>query len=151
MAEFLKQKATKQTSKQTRYRILTVWKTLEGLVPNCGISIRTEEGRSGRTCKVPSVTRGARAAVTSMKEQTLQVHGPKLFNSLPPYLRNLKRISLDDFKMKLDKYLEKVPDEPAMPGLTPGASDDMARTTNSLIYQARRVGGTGGARRTQGL
>ena len=134
-----------------RYRILTVWKTLEGLVPNCGISIRTEEGRSGRTCKVPSVTRGARAAVTSMKEQTLQVHGPKLFNSLPPYLRNLKRISLDDFKMKLDKYLEKVPDEPAMPGLTPGASDDMARTTNSLIYQARRVGGTGGARRTQGL
>ena len=42
-----------------RYRIIYTWKTLEGLVPNCGVSVSHESGRNGRKCQVPSMDRKA--------------------------------------------------------------------------------------------
>ena len=41
--------------------------------------------------------------------------------------------------MKLDKFLESIPDEPNVGGLTPGACTLEARASNSLVDQARRV------------
>ena len=47
---------------------------------------------------------------------------------------------MDDFKAKLDKYLEKVPDEPSMRGLVPRARDARdARLSNSILDQSRRI------------
>ena len=43
------------------------------------------------------------------------------------------------FKAKLDKWLEKVPDEPSVRGLTPGGCDAKAKASNSKIHQARRI------------
>ena len=40
--------------------------------------------------------------------------GPRLFNSLPRHLRNLKDVSTDIFKNRLDKYLKQIPDEPTL-------------------------------------
>ena len=77
-----------------------------------------------------------------MKDQTFQVNGPHLFNSLPAYIRNTSKCSTDDFKMKLDKYLERVPDEPNVSGLTPGGSTTDDRPSNSILDQLRRVQGS---------
>ncbi len=45
-------------------------------------------------------------------EQSFCIEGPKLFNSLPKYLRDLKGVSLDKFKKGLDSFLSQIPDEP---------------------------------------
>ena len=126
-----------------RYRILYVWKILERQVPNCGIQVKLEEGRLGRMCIVPAINRHAQKAVQTMREQTFQVNGPRLFNSLPAKVRNISNCSIDDFKMALDKYLETVPDEPNMTGLTPGGCTAEAGASNSLLDQAKRSKLTG--------
>ena len=122
-----------------RYRIIYIWKTLEGLAPNCGIQSSSEEGRLGRKCIVPIINTKARQSVQSKKEQTFQVNGPQLFNSLPIELRNIKNCALEDFKYKLDQWLERVPDEPNVRGLTPGGMDANARASNSIVHQAKRI------------
>ena len=118
---------------------LYVWKVIESKVPNCGIKVRGEEGRLGRMCEVPPLNTSASQSVQTMREQTFQVNGPKLFNSLPANIRNLTKCSIEDFKMALDKYLENIPDEPSVSGLTPGGCTAEARASNSLLDQTRRA------------
>ena len=135
-------KSMKMLSLQRRleiYRIIYTWKVLEGLVPDCGITMKQEGGRSGRKCEIPPMNKKAKKSVQSLREQTFQVNGPQLFNSIPAYVRNMTKCSIDEFKMKLDKFLESIPDEPNMRGLTPGACNMEARASNSLVDQVRRV------------
>ena len=82
---------------------------------------------------IPQFNKHAKASVKTMREQTFQVNGPKLFNSLPAKLRNMTRCSLDDFKLALTK----VPDEPSVSGLTPGGCTPEA--SNSILDQAKRI------------
>ena len=125
--------------RQERYRIIYIWKILEGLAPNCGIELSgSDDTRQGRKCKVQSIKKGADASAKTLREQTFQVHGPQLFNILPPYLRNLTKCPAEIFKEKLDQYLMKVPDEPSVPGLVPTATTPEARPSNSLLHQRPR-------------
>ena len=116
-----------------RYKIIYVWKILQGLVPNCGVQVIDAESkeRLGRRCKVPSMNKQASSAVQSLRDTSFQVTGPKLFNCLPKWLRNLKTLSLEEFKEKLDLVLSQVPDEPRIGG--PGGW-----ISNSLITQMAR-------------
>ena len=122
-----------------RYRIIYIWKILEGLVPNCGVQVSPELGRSGRKCLIPSLNTKSKQSVQTIKEQTFQVNGPQLFNTLPSSVGNTTKCSVNEFKMKLDKFLEGIPDEPSVSGLTPGACTLEARASNSLVDQVRRV------------
>jgi hypothetical protein len=54
-----------------------------------------------------------------MRDCSFQVNGARIFNSLPKSVRNLTRTSIDDFKSKLDKYLETLPHEPKLTNYTP--------------------------------
>ena len=66
--------------------------------------------------------------------------GPKLFNFLPKYLRNLNKVPVEDLKEQLDKYLETIPDQPSIGGLTPVACDLFtAMPSNSIIDQMRCI------------
>lgn len=126
-----------------RYRIIHAWKVLENLVPNCGLQEikASSESRQGRRLLVPDVDR--RAATAKQLDQTFQVHGPKLFNCLPAKIRNLTKVGLDDFKMALDKWLESVPDQPKIDGLTPGTQNLSGVYSNSIIHQTKRGQGGG--------
>ena len=65
--------------------------------------------------------------------------GPRVWNSLPRNVRNVKNCGIEQFKEALDSFLSKVPDEPKTDGLTPGATDLISgRATNSLEYQCAR-------------
>ena len=121
-----------------RYRIIYSWKILENLVPNCGLEviIDSTESRQGRRFQVPEIDR--KAATSKQLDQIFQVNGPKLFNCLPPRIRNIKNVGLDDFKMALDKYLESVPDQPKIDGLTPGTQDPAGVYSNSILHQTKR-------------
>ena len=122
-----------------RYRIIYIWKVIEGRVPNCGVMINpSQEGRRGRLCDVPPVSRTATARIQSLREASLQVHGARLFNCLPAKLRNMTKCSEIEFKEHLDTFLTNIPDQPLTSGLLPpGISPVTGRHSNSLVDQVR--------------
>ena len=76
----------------------------------------------------------------AIREASFRVHAPKLFNSLPQSIRNLSKISVEDFKIKLDNYLELVPDEPKIGGYYPSACNQFSgNPSNSIIDQGRHL------------
>ena len=124
-----------QQRRLERYRILYAWKILNNLAPNCGLEEMSSE-RRGRELRIPNYK--GRMGVKSLREQSFQVHAPKLFNSLPKQIRNAKYLSLDEFKQKLDKFLSCIPDEPHIGDQTPRASNiNTAKPSNSIIDQVR--------------
>ena len=56
---------------------------------------------------------------------SVTIDGPRLFNSLPMHIRDLRGVSLAKFKRALDAYLVTIADEPLLPGYT------ACRRTNS--------------------
>ena len=115
-----------------RYKIIYMWKILNGLVPNPGITVQTTAGsRSGLTALVPPLS-GTKDSVRGLKERYFTCVGPRLFNSLPRILRE-DYSTLQTFKSHLDLYLEKIPDQPVLAGYaTPNYSMN-GRQSNSLI------------------
>ena len=57
----------------------------------------------------------------SLQENAIKVFGPRLYNSLPKYLRDIESVKNENFKFELDKFLELIPDEPKMPNYVPVA------------------------------
>ena len=113
-----------------RYRIIYTWKVLAGLAPNCGM-VLAERGdtRRGLLVAIPPLS-GTRQAIVTLREHSLLVEGPRLFNSLPTTLRRLDW-TLPTFKAHLDIYLQTIPDCPATPGLPTPATDQSGHPSNS--------------------
>ena len=126
-------KMLSQERRMERYRIIAVWKIIQGLSPNCGVEVAPPNERLGRRCVVPPLLPQGRAAIQTLREHSFQVDGPRLFNSLPKNIRDIKTCQ-DDFKESLDKYLMTVPDQPRMGRLVPMAVDQgTGRQSNSLL------------------
>ena len=126
-----------QERRLERYRIIYTWKILENLVPNCGLTVSHSE-RRGRLVIVPPL-KGS-PSIRKLREQSFQVNGPKLFNCLPPSIRNISKVTIDEFKEQLDQFLANVPDEPNVDGLTPAACDLFsAAPSNSIRDQSRKT------------
>ena len=86
--------------------------------------------RRGKFIEVPKYKTKAPAAVRQAMEASLSVHGARMFNILPQYIRDCDVESVDQFKHALDDWLSKVPDQPTIPGRQRPAR------INSLIDQA---------------
>ena len=98
-----------------RYRIIYIWKVIESLVPNINGSIKiTENPRLGRMCSLTL----SKNQTSKLRDSTLAVQGAKLFNAMPRSIRNLKNISIEQFKTALDAHLKNIPDEPQIRGYT---------------------------------
>ena len=65
----------------------------------------------------------------SLQENAITVFGPRLYNSLPKYLRDIKSVKTEKFKFELDKFLELIPYEPKMPNYV------TASGSNSILDQ----------------
>ena len=128
-----------QQRRLERYRILYTWKALEGLVPDCGIkSKNSRDSRLGRVCEIPQISKKATQRVKTLREQSFQVHGPRLFNSLPKPIRSITGCNIDYFKDKLDNFLSQIPDQPMVGDLVPiPINQETGRHSNSLIEQIR--------------
>ena len=55
---------------------------MEGLMPNCGIFAETKP-RLGRMCNVPHLVNNSSSRIKTLRENSFQIQGPQLFNSLP--------------------------------------------------------------------
>ena len=125
-----------QERRVERYRMISVWKCLEGVTPSCGLEPSEENLRLGRRCRVPQLRPGGRRAVQTLREQSFPINGARLFNTLPKKIRDIRR-SQDDFKEALDLHLMTIPDQPRMGRLVPTALDQTTgRQSNSLLAWA---------------
>ena len=87
-----------------RYRILYIWKVVNGLVPNFGLKWESNE-RRGLMIQLRNYKSNTPAVAINMIEQSLAVNGGKLFNMIPDSIRGYVG-SIDEFKSKLDEYLQ---------------------------------------------
>ena len=83
-------------------------------VKYCGTQAWNSE-RLGRFCEIQPINGKASQKMKSLKEKSFNINWPMLFNSLPKNIRNLSKCSVEDFKMKLDQFLSKIPDQPKTP------------------------------------
>ena len=99
--------------------------------------------RRGREVSVPDLKGSQR--IQSLYENSFQVRGARIFNSLPKSLRNLQLSSVDGFKLNLDKYMENIPDEPSLPNYTPTACNQLtAKISNYTVDQGIVISGRPG-------
>ena len=125
-----------QERRMERYRIIYVWKILEGLVPNCGVESTQDNTRLGRKVIIPSLSRNGRQAIQTLRESSFQINGARLFNCIPKNVREIRQCQ-DEFKEALDNYLSTIPDQPRIGSLVPTATDRLSgRQSNSLLAWA---------------
>ena len=105
---------------------------MEGLVPNYGIYWTWDS--KGRILSIPRNNYKNTPLAIRMRDQSLIVHGGRIFNILPSALRNFSG-SKDTFKTKLDLFLTKIPDQPACPGLTPAPMDPISCDNSNSLYE----------------
>ena len=115
-----------------RYKIIYCHKILEEIVPNPGIN-EIKNSKTGRMIQIRDTPQGKYA---KQIQQSFQLSGPKLYNSIPANLRDMIGQKTEDFKKQLDLYLENIPDQPKTRTLTPNTTNQ----TNSLTDWAGTLG-----------
>ena len=73
--------------------------------------------------------------IQNIRRASFAIHRPRIFNSLPQYIRDTTKCDTNLFKAQLDKYLEQVPDQPLIPGYTAYRQCE----SNSLIDWSRNA------------
>ena len=122
-----------------RYKIFYIWKVVNGLCPNFGISWKHCD-KSGLMIRIPVMNSKVPAQVKTLREQTLKYHGGNLFNAMPHYIREWKGTK-EGFKVLLDTFLSQIPDNPVIPGLTPAPICRIScKNSNSIIAWIRHLG-----------
>ena len=126
--------------RRERYLIIYVWKIINRHAPNLDhpntIQVK-DTGRHGLLCVLPKIN-NKYPRITTLKEKSFTVLGPKLFNCLPKNLRQLD-CSLLTFKKKLDEFLFTIPDQPALPHYY------QPLPSNSMIHKLQHQQYQGGA------
>ena len=74
--------------------------------------------RRGTLVDIPVLKSKVPAYVKTIRDQSLTVHGGRLFNSLPSHIRNCTE-NKESFKNLLDKFLSSIPDKPESQGIYP--------------------------------
>ena len=97
-----------------------------------GKVVSKEHIRLGRLC----ILSNQKTSAQKFREASFTYDGPRLFNSLPKHIRDLKGIPLAKFKCALDEYLRQVPDEPQIPGYT----ECRRANTNEVVDMQKVVG-----------
>ena len=105
---------------------------MEGLVPNYGIQWTWDS--KGRVLSIPRNNHKNTPIAIKMRDQSLIVHGGRIFNILSSALRNFTGTK-ETFKTKLDIFMTKIPDQPACPGLTPAPIDPITCNNSNSLYE----------------
>ena len=127
-----KMKLNSVQRRMERYRVIYLWKMTVGLVPNVGISWTISETR-GKMITIPKSKSNYSAIAKNMRDQSISVHGGRIFNLLPHDIRNWSGTK-DGFKEKLDMFLSVIPDQPKTQDLNPIPVNRLScRNSNSLF------------------
>ena len=107
-----------------------------GLAPNFGLKFNQSNDRIGTYVAIPSFA-GPSSRYKTLKENSIFIEGPKVYNCLPKILRNYTG-PLDRFKEHLDKFLQIIPDHPNGDMMS-DAVDWSCKASNSLKDWIRQL------------
>ena len=133
--------------RREHYIIIYIWKITQHMVPNIdgtmGHKIKTRKHPGHGTQRVIQYPTNRNPA-QSLQANAITVFGPRFYNSLPKYLRDIESVKTEKFKLKLDKFLELIPDQPKMPNYvtTSGSNrilDQLAHLRAQGIYESGGV------------
>ena len=100
--------------RRERYIIITMWKILNGFVPNdMRIDFRLNE-RQGLKAVLPPIPRECRNRVKTQYDSSFAYLGPKLWNLLPKTINLID--TLHKFKGELTRFVLSLPDKPPVCG-----------------------------------
>ena len=116
--------------RRERFMIINAWQQLEGVKENILCFKEVGKGR-GRTIKTTRIPNSNKILIFNSIARRME----RLFNSMPPYLRDVSGVKTERFKVQLDRWLQTVPDLPRIDDY--GAS--VAAETNSIYHQAHFV------------
>jgi hypothetical protein len=117
-----------------RFIIICVWKIIEEKTVNVNNQIRTTfNSRSGRKCVVPLPKLNGGLAMQTKLYNSFAVRGPRLFNRMPPEIRNISNSSTLRFKRMLDKYLQRIPDTPVITGYPHTGDNSLIELLGDII------------------
>jgi hypothetical protein len=112
-----------------RFTIICVWKILQGITVNVNYNIKaTYNARTGLQCQIITPKRKGAQTYYTKHFESFCVRGPRLFNRMPPDIRNFAERSVVKFKRELDKHLLTIVDEPLIAGYP-------HRGHNSLLHR----------------
>ena len=81
----------------------------------------------------------SRKTIQTLRENSFQVNGPKLFNCLPKQIRNKRGCPVEELKVALDTFVEQIPDELKSDGYIPTAPNEVtAKPSNSILDQCAK-------------
>ena len=115
-----------------RYKVIYIYKMLHGYVLDIGLIIKESPNTRSGSSIYPSKTTANRAGIKTKQTNSILNYGVRIFNALPVEIREIGD-DLSKFKQELDKYLARIPDQPAVPGLVPGSHDLYGKPSNSII------------------
>ena len=104
--------------RRERYTILYMYKILIGYAPAVGLEHYPHRSQWVFRPKIIPTTSKTPNWIKKARNSSLFVKGPLLYNCLPPHLRGKTIIDtptkshVENFKQRLDQYLEKIPDIP---------------------------------------
>ena len=124
-----------------RYIIICIWKITQHMVSNIDCTMRhtiktRKHPRHGTRYWVIQYPTNRNPA-QSLQENAIAVFGPRLYNSLAKYLRDIESVKTEKFKFQLDKLLELIPDQPKIPNYV------TASGSNSILDQLTHLGAQG--------
>lgn len=118
------------------YNILYIFKIIHGKVPNPGIGFKWSP-RRGKVLTYPSV-RSQPSKAATLLHHSFTRRAPRLFNALPQSLRNIPaNTSADVIKSKVDKFLQKITDEPRISGHFPTNCSSSNRWEDQILAMER--------------
>ena len=100
--------------RRERFIIITVWKVINGIIPNELNFVTTISERRGIKVKVPPLRTDATQYARSCYESSFCVVGPKLWNFIPRHISTITNKTT--FKTVLTRYLSQIPDLPPVDG-----------------------------------
>ena len=122
--------------RRERYLIIYAWQMLEGLKVNY-LELSPSEYTRGRIIRSRPIRWSYRGKKIKHSSRTI-IHEStekkmiRLFNCLPPHLKNIEGKTTETFKMHLDKWLCTLPDTPKIDNY----GSRVGAESNSIINQA---------------
>ena len=114
-----------------RYRIVYSWKSINGYTPTLGMKWNEiSSRRNGRVLQIPKVE-GMSESLKNLRRNSIQHYGVKLMTILPKEIRNFTG-KPETFKLLLDSFLCKIPDQPETESIKPEALDYNSSPSNSV-------------------
>ena len=122
--------------RRERYLIIYAWQMTENIKENV-LNLKIHKNGRSRTIysrPIRWIYKGTKIkhSYRSQIHESTSKKMERLFNCLPPYIRNIEQKTTDTFKFHLDKWLQNVPDLPRIDNY--GAR--VAAENNSIIKQA---------------